>query len=67
MSMRKLLESIDAISESSYDKWDCAEESEIAYNKTISGEWDYNRFDDWVSRVKLEEYRNNCSDESMQC
>lgn len=71
--MKKLLESIDSIQEGSandiyqgtYGKWDSAEDNQVAYKAVVSGEWDYNRFSEWVSQVKVEEYRDATAGEDM--
>ena len=46
-----------------YGKWDEPEDAEIAYFKVASGEWTFQRFEDWLSQVKLEEYRNNSNED----
>ncbi len=48
-----------------YGKWDEAEYSQVAFEKVKSGEWDANRFDDWLSHLICTRIRDELSDESM--
>lgn len=50
---------------SAYSKWDAAEPRATAYEKVKSGEWSLERFEDWVSQVEIEEYRNATQNESL--
>jgi hypothetical protein len=48
-----------------YGKWDSPESVEEAFAKVVAGEWDLDRFDAWVSQVRLDEYRSANSSEDM--
>jgi len=50
---------------STYGKWDSHESNEDAFKKVSSGEWNLQRFNEWVARVELEEYRNATANEGM--
>jgi hypothetical protein len=41
-----------------YGKWDQAEDWEVAYSKVKSGEWSPKRFDQWLSQVRVELWRD---------
>lgn len=48
-----------------YNKWDSPESDEVAFEKVSTGEWTLERFEEWISQVRVDEYRNATSDESL--